>query len=197
MPPVTCPTPSSQFSFIPNSANLSYSSELHSEMGNRDCSQSPVLHHCHSFLFTLPCSIVASFPWATVLPELILPGSLTVFSCHKTSCFTAGCSSGPGCSCGVVHGLCILQASSLLHCGLLCGSMRKSAPHGAYELQGDILVLHRHLLGCRGLLLLTWSSSCLLPALTWVPARPFLFHFSHLSPRCCCAGVFPLLCLLS
>lgn len=166
-------------------------------MGNRDCSQSPVLHLCHSFLLTLPCSIVGSFPWNTVLPELILPGSLTILQFPQDLLLHCGLQLWPRCSCGVVHGLCILQASSLLHCGLLCGCMRKSAPRGAHELQRNILLLHRYLLGCRGLLLRTWSCSCLLPALTRLPARPFLFSFSHLSLRCCCAGVFPLLRLLS
>lgn len=150
-----------------------------------------------TFLLALPCSIVGSFSRATVLSELILLGSLTIFSSHKTSCFTVGYSSDPDCSCGVVHELCILQTSSLLHRGLLRGCVRKSAPHGAHELQRDSLLLHGPLLGCRELLLCTWSFSCFLPALTRVPARPFLSHFSHLSPRCYCAAVFPLLCLLS
>lgn len=81
-----------------------------------------------------------------------------------------------------LYGLCLLQASSLLPCGLLRGSMGKSALWGACGLQVDSLLLHGPLLGCRELLLCTWNTSCPLPALALMSAGLLLSHYSHLSP---------------
>ena len=61
----------------------------------------------------------------------------------------------------------------LLHHGLLHGCRWRYALHGAQRLQGNGLLLHGPLLGCRELLLCAWSIFCPPSALTWVPAGMF------------------------
>lgn len=54
--------------------------------------------------------------------------------------------------------------------GLLRGCIWRSAPWDTCGLQGDSLLFHRPLLGCRELLLCAWSTSCPPATLTSVSA---------------------------
>lgn len=71
------------------------------------------------------------------------------------------------------------------------GCTWSSALHVAHVLQGDNLLYHRPLLGCREFVFHTRSTSCFPSALISVPTGLLLSHFSFLSPICCCAAVFP------
>lgn len=90
-----------------------------------------------------------------------------------------GCSSGLVCSLqGFFMGCTSFTHCPQMHCGLLHGYTWRSAPHDAHGLQGDSLLLHDPLLGCRELLLCNWNTSCLL--LNWPWGLQFLTPFSQL-----------------
>ena len=85
----------------------------------------------------------------------------------------------------------------LLPHGLLHGYTGRSAPCGDHGLQGDGLLLHGPLLGCRELPLCTWNTSCPPSALTWMAAGRFS-HVSHSSlPAAVVQQFFHFLSLLS
>ena len=103
----------------------------------------------------------------------------------QPSCLTAGCS--PQAAALACRHTSWSVSSFRLH-GLSHGCTGRSALYGG--LQGDSLLLHGPLLGCRELLLCTWSTSCPPSALTWMAA---LSQSSLLSPSCCCAAIFLIL----
>ena len=80
----------------------------------------------------------------------------------------------------------------LLHRGLLCGCVGRSALRYSRGLQGDGLLFCGPLQGCRELLLCAWNFSCTHLGACRAASLPFLP-----SPSCCCIAVFHFLNLLS
>jgi len=87
-----------------------------------------------------------------------------------SACSPRAAAAARGCSCGSIHRLCLLQASSTAALGLLRGCTGRSAR--------DRLLLPGPLLGCRELLLRAWSTTC--PPFARPPAPAGLL-FTHCS----------------
>jgi len=85
------------------------------------------------------------------------------------------------------------RAYTVLHSRLLHSCIWRPVLSGTPELEGNSLLHHGPLPGCRELLLQTWSTFCSPYSLTLVSQGYFSPIFSLLSSSCCCAAVFPFL----
>jgi len=85
-----------------------------------------------------------------------------------------------------------------LHCGLLHGCMWRCAPCSYHGLQGDSLLLHGPLLGCREFMYAMCLEHLLPSFSTGLGAcRTVCLTFSHSSPCCCGTAFFLFLTVLS
>jgi len=126
-----------------------------------ECSPSPA--GCSSPITVLKQLVPQGLSFRTTVLQHKSPGPAAppAFLTHSTVLST-GYTSSPGTApFGVVRWAAASSSPHpLLRHGLHHGHMGGSAPCGVHELQGDSLLHHGPLLGCRELLLHVWSTSC-------------------------------------